>query len=175
MSDISDMSDMNAKASPMTALAPAAAWWRGLAARERQLLSMAAALLALALLWWLAVAPAWRTLSRAPAELDLLDGQLQTMQRLAAEAQQLRATPPVNPEAAAAALKAATERLGDKGRLQLQGERAVLTLNGVATQPLRDWLAEARTGARARPVEAALARGPSGFSGTLVVALGSGT
>jgi general secretion pathway protein M len=159
----------------MAALAPVLAWWRGLAPRERQLLSLAGSVLMLALVWALAVAPALRTLSRAPAELDLLDGQLQTMQRLAAEAQQLRATPPVNPEAAAAALKAATERLGDKGRLQMQGERAVLTLSGVATQPLRDWLAEARTGARARPVEAALARGPNGFSGTLVVALGGGS
>lgn len=156
-------------------LAPAGAWWRGLAARERQLLTLAGSVLLLALLWWLAVAPAWRTLQRAPVELDLLDGQLQTMQRLALEAQQLRATPPVNPEAAAAALKAATERLGDKGRLQLQGERGVLTVSGVGTQALRDWLAEARSGARARPVEAALARSPNGFSGTLVVALGSGT
>ena len=157
------------------AWAPVATWWRGLATRERLLLTLAGAVLGLALLWWLAVAPALRTLSRAPMEMDLLDGQLQTMQRLAAEAQQLRATPPVNPEAAAAALKAATDRLGDKGRLQMQGERAVLTLSGASTQALRDWLAEARSGARARPVEAALARGPSGFSGTLVVALGSGT
>jgi general secretion pathway protein M len=165
----------DASRAPLAALAPVATWWRGLAARERLLLALAGTVLGLALLWWLAVAPAWRTLSRAPVELDLLDGQLQTMQRLAAEAQQLRATPPVNPEAAAAALKAATDRLGDKGKLQLQGERAVLTLSGASTQALRDWLAEARSGARARPVEAALARGPSGFSGTLVVALGSGT
>lgn len=165
----------DSRASAFAALAPLGAWWRGLAARERRLLTLAGSVLVLALMWWLAVAPAWRTISRAPADLDLLDGQLQTMQRLAAEAQQLRATPGINPEAAAAVLKAATERLGDKARLQLQGERAVLTLTGVGTQPLRDWLAQARSGARARPVEAALTRGPSGFSGTLVVALGGGS
>jgi general secretion pathway protein M len=169
------MSEDSRAASAAAALAPVSAWWRGLAARERRWLALLAVLLTVALLWWLAVAPAWRTISRAPAELDLIDGQLQTMQRLAAEAQQLRATPPVNPEAAQAALQAATLRLGDKGKLQVQGERAVLTVNGVATQQLRDWLAEARTGARARPVEAALARGAGGFSGTLVVAVGSGT
>jgi general secretion pathway protein M len=169
------MSEDSRAASAAAALAPVSAWWRGLAARERRWLALLAVLLTVALLWWLAVAPAWRTISRAPAELDLIDGQLQTMQRLAAEAQQLRATPPVNPEAAQAALNAATLRLGDKGKLQLQGERAVLTVNGVATQQLRDWLAEARTGARARPVEAALARSAGGFSGTLVVAVGSGT
>ena len=116
--------------------------------------------------------PAWRTLARAPAEIDTLDAQLQSMQRLAAEAQELRAAPPVTPDQATAALKAATARLGDKARLALQGERAVLTLNGVGTGALRDWLAEARAGARARPLEANLTRASQGYSGTLVVGLG---
>jgi general secretion pathway protein M len=156
-------------------LAPLAAWWRALAPRERRLLAVGGAVLGLYLLWALAIAPAWRTLQRAPVELDALDAQLQTMQRLAAEAQQLRAAPPVNAEMAAAALKAATERLGDKGKLVLQGgERAVLTLGGVSTGELRAWLAEARSGARARPVEANLQRGAAGYSGSIVVAIGGG-
>ena len=46
------------------------------------------------------------------------------------------------------------------------------TLQGVSTSQLRDWLAEARSGARARPVEARLARAAEGYSGTIVVALG---
>jgi general secretion pathway protein M len=54
----------------------------------------------------------------------------------------------------------------------LQGERAVLTLQDVSTSQLRDWLAEARSGARARPVEARLTRAAQGYSGTLVVTLG---
>ena len=153
-------------------LAPLRARWRGLAVREQRLVVVAGLLLAPYLLWALAFAPAWRTLARAPAELDALERQYQQMQRLAAEVQQLRATPPVNTDLAAAALNAATERLGDAGRLQLQGERAVLTLNGVGTAALRDWLAEARSGARARPIEANLSRGAQGYSGTLVLALG---
>jgi general secretion pathway protein M len=96
------------------------------------------------------------------------------MQGLADEARQLRTTPPVNPELAAAALKAATERLGEKARLSLQGDRAILTLTGVGTGELRDWLAEARSGARARPLEAKLARAAQGYSGTLVVVIGGG-
>jgi general secretion pathway protein M len=122
--------------------------------------------------WAVALAPALRTLARAPVELDALDLQLQAMQRQAAEAQQLRAVPPVNADLASAALKAATERLGERGRLSLQGERATLTLTGVGTQALRDWLAEARSGARARPLEANLTRGEAGYSGTLVLAIG---
>jgi general secretion pathway protein M len=152
----------------------AGAWWRGLAARERRLLIFGGAVLFGYVLWALAIAPAWRTLNRAPAELDALDAQLQTMQRQAAEAQQLRAAPPVNIELATQALKAATERLGDKGRLVVQGERAVLTLNGATTEQLRGWLAEARSGARARPLEASLQRGAAGYSGNLVVSIGGG-
>jgi general secretion pathway protein M len=147
-------------------------WWRTLPGRQRNLLVLAGVVVLGALLWWVALQPALQTVRSAPAELDTLEGQLQTMQRLAAEATELRATPPVNPEQAAAALKAATERLGDKARLNLQGDRAVLTLNGAGTGAVRDWLAEARSGARARPVEASLMRGTQGYSGTIVLAIG---
>jgi general secretion pathway protein M len=57
----------------------------------------------------------------------------------------------------------------------VQGNRAVLTLNGVGPGALREWLAEARAGARARPVEAQLNRGPQGFSGSVVLQIGAGT
>ena len=162
----------NASSSAASALAPVRQWWRALPGRERRLLLLAGAVLGLALLWWLALAPALRTLRSAPAEIEAAEAQLRTMQRLAAETTELRNTPPVNSEQAAAALRAATERLGEQAKLSLQGDRAVLTLNGVATSQLRDWLAEARSGARARPVEASLLRGGNGFSGTLVVAIG---
>ena len=154
------------------ALAPLRQWWRALPGRERRLLGVAGGVLGLALLWWLALAPALGTLRSAPAEIETAEAQLRAMQRLAAEVTELRSTPPVNSEQAAAALRAATERLGEQAKLSLQGDRAVLTLNGVATRQLRDWLAEARSGARARPVEASLLRSGNGFSGTLVVAIG---
>lgn len=154
------------------ALAPARAWWRQLAARERRALGVAAAVLVLGLLWQWGIAPAWRTLVRAPAELERLDAQLQQMRALAAETEQLRATPALVPGQAQQALKAASDRLGPKARLVLQGDRAVLTLTGVEPQALRDWLAEARSGARARVVEAQLSRANPGFNGTVVVQLG---
>lgn len=160
------------RAAQARVFAPLQVWWRGLARREQTLVLVASALIAGALLWALAVAPAWRTLVRAPAEIDRLDAELQTMQRLAAEATALRAAPPVTPDQAAAALKAATERLGDKARLSLQGERATVTFTGVGTGPLRDWLAEVRAGARARPIDANLSRAAPGYSGTLTVAIG---
>lgn len=154
------------------ALAPLAPWWAARSARDRRLLVLAGAVLGLFITWTWAVQPAWRTLSLAPLQRDSLDAQWQAMQRLAVEAKDLRGAPPVSLEQSSAALRAATERLGDQGRLALQGERAVLTLQGASNSQLRDWLAEARSGARARPVEARLTRTAQGYSGTVVVALG---
>jgi general secretion pathway protein M len=151
----------------------ARAWWQGLARRERRLIIGAVVLVAAALLWWVALAPALRTILRAPAQIDAAEAQLQVMQRLAGEARELRAITPVPPDQAAAALKAATARLGDKARLTVQGDRAVLTLNGTSSVALRDWLAEARSGARARAIEVNLARGATGLTGTVVVAMGA--
>jgi general secretion pathway protein M len=156
-----------------SALGSVRALWMSLAPRERLWLTVVAWVLALLLIWLLAVQPAWRTLSRAPAQLDAMDAQLQVMQRQASEVQALRGAAPVSPDQAAAALAAATLRLGDKAKLSVQGERATLTLSGVGTSALRDWLAEARAGARARPIEANLTRSAAGFSGTLVLGLGA--
>ena len=156
-----------------SAAAGVRAFWQSLAARERWWLSLLACGLVLLLVGLLAVQPAWRTLKRAPSELDALDAQLQLMQRQASEVQLLRSAAPVTPDQAAAALAAATARLGDKAKLSVQGERATLTLNGLGTSALRDWLAEARAGARARPIEANLTRAAAGFSGTLVLGLGA--
>jgi general secretion pathway protein M len=163
----------------MTSSGPVAQWlaagrvrWAALPPRERRLVLLAGAVIGIFLLWTVALQPAWHTVREAPARLDALDAQWQTMQRLAAETTELRAAPAVSVAQSSAALKAASDRLGEQGRLVLQGERAVLTLTGVSTEQLRGWLAEARSGARARPVEASLSRGPKGYSGTIVVAIG---
>ncbi len=154
-----------------TALEPLRRWWDTLAPRERTLVGVAAVAVVVLVTWTLAIQPAWRTLREAPARQARLDEQWQAMQRLADEARALRALPPVAKAQAANALKSASDRLGEQGRLSLQGERAVLTLNGASTSQLRGWLAEVRSGARARPVEANLTRGAEGYSGTIVVAL----
>lgn len=155
--------------SPLRSRASAA--WQGLAPRERRLVGLAAALVLLALLWTVAVQPAWRTLARAPAEIDRLDAELQTMQHLAAEAQALRDTPPVAPAQAQAALQAATTRLGEKAQLTPAGDRIVVRFNGIAPSALREWLAEARAGARARPVAVALQRSGEGLVGSVELVL----
>jgi general secretion pathway protein M len=154
------------------AKAQASAQWQALGERERLALGAVGVLLGLIVAWSLLFAPALRTLKTAPAELERLELQLQQMQAQAQEAASLRAAPPVPPDQAQAALKASVEHLGSAARLNLTGDRAVVSLNGVAPELLQGWLGEARAAARARPVEAQLTRGPKGYSGTVVLSLG---
>jgi len=162
-------------ATARAALRSAQAAWATLADRERRLITLGAAVLGAFLLWAVAIAPAWRTVSTAPARLDALALQTQQMQSLAREAVALRAVAPVPLDQAQAALAAATERLGGAGKLSLQGERALLTLKGANSAQLSAWLAETRAGARARVVEATLTlAGPGVYDGSLTLALGGG-
>lgn len=154
-------------------LGPLRARWQSLSPRDRRLLALAAGVLGAYLFWLVLLQPAWRTLREAPAQIDALDTQLQRMQALAAEAAELRTAPALSTEQAAAALRAASARLGPKGRLVLQGDRGVLTVTGASGTQLREWLSEARTGAHARPVDAQLTRGAQGWGGTIVVTLGA--
>ena len=152
----------------------AAGWWSARAERERLALGAAAAIVLAWLLWALALAPAWRTLKSAPAELEALEAQAQQMQALAAEAGQLRAAPPIGAEQARAALAAAAARLGEQAVLTLQGERAVLNARNLGGDQLGAWLTEARLSARARAVDGQLTRNPQGgYDGNLVVAFGA--
>jgi general secretion pathway protein M len=156
------------------AAAPLRARWLALGARERQLVRVAAWLVGAALLWFVAVAPAWRSVSSAPARLDQLDAQLQQMQRMAGEARALRGAPAVGAVQAQAAVKGATDALGGVARLQLAGDRATVTFTNASGAQLREWLNEVRGAGRARPVEASLTRGPQGYNGSVVLALPGG-
>ena len=93
------------------------------------------------------------------------------MQRVAAESRNFADATPVSVAQSSLALQAATAQLGDQARIVLQGDRATLTLNGIDSNDLQSWLTEARSAARARPIEAQLTRSPQGYSGTLVVQL----
>jgi general secretion pathway protein M len=157
-----------------TAAAPLRARWLALGTRERQLVRTAAWLVGAALLWFVAIAPAWRSVSSAPARLDQLDAQLQQMQRMAGEVRALRAAPAVGAVQAQAAVKGATDALGGVARLQLAGDRATVTFTNASGAQLREWLNEVRGAGRARPVEASLTRGAQGYSGSVVLALPGG-
>jgi general secretion pathway protein M len=155
----------------VAARAQAGQFWRSRAPRERQLIAAGAIALAVLVVWMIAVQPALRALRETPAELDRLDSQWQQMQLAAFESAALRSASPVPAAQASEALRAATERLGGKGKIALQGDRAVLTFSGVPFEALRNWLGEVRSAARARPVEAQLLKGASGYSGSISITM----
>lgn len=151
--------------------------WQALAPREQTLVLAAAGVVGLALLWWVALAPALATLRTAGPRHAELDAQLQRMQSLRAEAQQLQSAPRAARGDAAAALRAAlAQRLGNTAQLNMAGDRATVTLKGAPADALAQWLAQARSNARAAPIEARLTRSPAAAAprgGNAPVTLGS--
>lgn len=147
-------------------------FWQARAPRERQLIVVMAIAVAVLLVWLILVQPALRILREAPLELDRLDQQMQQMQLAASEMQGLRAASPVPTEQATTALRAATAQLGSTAKLAVQGDRAVLSFTGIQGDALRGWLGEARSAARARPMEAQLVKAATGYSGSITVSLG---
>ena len=147
--------------------------WAGLAPREQALVATAAALVALALLWWLAIGPAVATLRSAENQHRALDTQLQHMRRLQAQARAMQSQPKLNQDEAMRQLEAAIrQQLGVSARYAIAGERVTITLTNTPPQALAQWLSQVRTNARAIPGEAKLARNASGgWDGSLVLTL----
>ncbi len=152
--------------------------WRGVARREQRLLLGALALVVLALLWGVALAPALATLKAAQQQRVVLDAQWQQMLRLQAQAQSLQAQPPLSFDDARRLLEATIKPLGTAAQLSVAGERVTLSVKGLSADALAQWLAQARLTARAVPSEVRLVRGaavvggaPGGWSGTLVLGL----
>ncbi|MDQ6628825.1 MAG: type II secretion system protein M [Pseudomonadota bacterium] len=149
-------------------------FWQARLPRERQFIAAMLLAVGILLVWLIAVQPALRTLREAPLELARLDEQMQQMSLAAGEMQTLRSASPVPSEQAATALRAATASLGDKAKLTMQGDRATLSFTGLPADSLRAWLGEARSAARARPLEAQLVKATSGYSGSVTLSVGGG-
>lgn len=147
--------------------------WAALAPREQGLVAAAAALVAIALLWWVALAPALRTLHSAEEQHRALDAQLQHMKRLQAQARTMQSQPKQSPEEAMRQLESAIrQQLGVSARYTIAGDRVTLTLANTPAPALAQWLSQVRTNARAIPGEAKLTRNPAGgWDGSLVLTL----
>ena len=157
-------------------------YWRQMKPREKRMLLTAGAVVLTALVWWLALAPALKTLRLAPAQHRTLDAQIQNMQSLSLEAKALQNQPKLGLEDAQKALQASvTQRFGSTAQLNISGERATLTLKNANPQELAQWLTQARVNARALPSEVKLTRsttaapnasssaGRAGWDGSIVL------
>jgi general secretion pathway protein M len=145
--------------------------WQALNARERNLVLLAAAAVSLLVVWLLVLKPVWTVWRDLPAKTRQVEGELLQLQLLASDAKDLKGQPAISPAQAQEAIKAATERLGAHGKLAIVGDRATLTLTDASPTEWRTWLAEARAGARARPISAQIQRGSNGLQGQVVVSL----
>jgi general secretion pathway protein M len=150
--------------------------WNSLTGREKNGLYMVAAVISLAVLWWVLLAPAVRTLRSADMEHRRLDAQLQHMQQLQAQAQVLKTQPKTGRDDAMRALdQSVKQRLGANAQLNVSGTQATLTLKGVAAEALAQWLAQVRINAHATLREARLMRNTAAataaWDGTLVLGL----
>lgn len=150
--------------------------WGRLAPRERLAAGLAAAVVGLALVWWLGLAPALATLRQAPQQQQQLDAQLARMRTMAASAQALRGqggTQPLARDVSQRALEQATrDRLGASAQTRADGDQTTVTLNKAAPDALAHWLEQVRVNARLVPVQADLrfSPDPAGWSGQLVLA-----
>ncbi|QHE89044.1 type II secretion system protein M [Hydrogenophaga sp. BPS33] len=145
-----------------------------LSARERTAVTVAAWVIGLGLLWWLAVAPAISALQQAPTRHAKADAQLAQMQRLAATAEAVRgqsSTQPPGRDEVLRALETATHALGDTAQLSVLGDRATVTLRNTPPAALAQWLSQVRINARLLPLESQITREPGspGWSGTLLL------
>lgn len=147
-------------------------WWSQRPAREQTLLQLGGLLLAAALLWSVALAPALRTLRTFETQHASQATQLQNMLRLQAQAQALQAVPSLSQAAATQALQLSVQQtLGASADMTIRGDNATVTLRNVSAESLAQWLASARTHARCTPLQAHLTRSAAGWSGTLQLAL----
>ena len=130
--------------------------WQQRSPREKKGLALVALLLTLTLLWSLAISPAWRTWQQAPAKQAELDRQTQRMRELQAQAKNLQ-TPPAHSGAQARRwLEASVRDLGAGARIQVQGDRATLSVESAPADSMARWLSQARERAQALPVQAQL-------------------
>lgn len=163
------------------ALAALRAHWARMAPREQSLVLAAAAVVGLALLWWVLLAPALQQLRGSGARHAAVDAQLQRMQALQAEALQLKDAPrPPGGEALRTLQTTLAQQLGAAAQMNVAGDRATVTLKGAPAEALAQWLDQARSTARAVPLEARLVQSAAPanaaaaavrWDGTLVLAL----
>ena len=143
--------------------------WAQSSAREKTLLRVGGALVAAALLWWVAINPALRTLRDTQVRGPALQAQMQTMLQLQARAQALQAQPKLPAADSKALLEAALPTLGTSARMTVNGERATVTLEGSSADALAQWLAQVRLNAHARPFEMHITQSQGLWSGRLVL------
>ena len=163
----------NMQTTVRAAIASAQTRWAQVSPREQRLVRGALALLALALVWFVALRPALATLRSVQSQGPQLRAQLQDMLQLQAQAQVLQALPAAQTQDSKSLLEAALATLGATAQMSLTGDRATITLEGSSADALAQWLSQARLNARARPLELHLTQSQGLWKGRIVLQMPS--
>lgn len=157
------------------ALQPVLQRWQQLGERDRRAIAWGLALIGLALLWWLALAPAIATVRQAPARIAAERATLQSLKNMAQEAQALQAQARAPGDTPALdRLRQVSATLGERAQINAQGDSVVVTLTAVPAAEWTPWLAQVRLNAQLKPSQVSLRAAADGtWSGTLVFADGT--
>lgn len=154
--------------------------WQALSSSEQRSLSGLAWVLCLALVYSVALSPAWQTLKHSQAQREQLSQQLAQMQALQAQAQALQQRTPLSRDEALRTLQSLSNAAGSGLQLTVQGERVSVQVKALPASALAQWLRLVRTQAQCLPVEAHLNQAssaspgaPVSWNGTLVLSLPS--
>jgi len=131
--------------------------WQALSQREQRGVTVLGVLLAVLLLWSVAIAPALHTLHDSDNRRAQIGQQQAQMLVLQNQAQALQARTPLSRDEALRTLQGLTP--SPQIQLQVQGERILVQLKAVPAPTLAHWLTQARQQTQALPVEAHLTRG----------------
>jgi general secretion pathway protein M len=159
------------------ALQPLLAKWAGMAPREQRGVRLAALLVGVALVWTVLLAPALRTLQKAPAQHQALDAELERMLRLQLRARALQSQTAVSAAEALNALQTSIAQLGNGATVRVLGDQVTLTLQQVGAKELAQWLTQPGASLQVQPAEVHLqrdAQGKPSWSGTLTFTLPQG-
>ncbi len=143
-------------------------FWQQRQPRERVLIGMALAAIALLLLWTSTLQPAWRLWQQPPAQLAQHD--LALMRALQAQAQAMQQQPGISTNQSRQAIGQSVQALG--GRLISQGSAVVVALPATPALALFGWVETLGPQMGARITQASLQEiEPGRWSGQLTLEL----
>ncbi len=146
-------------------------WLAQRSRREQMGIQLALLLLAVWLVWSVAVAPAWQVLSHSSAQRERLNQQTAQMQALQQQAQVLRQQVPVSTEQALQSLQNLSASLGTAANFSRQGDSVTVNFKTASPAALAELLTQARNAAHAQVLEAHWQQANGTWSGQLVLQL----
>ena len=142
--------------------------------REQRAIHGALGLVAVVLLWQIAIAPAWQVWRESQSQLTQLALQHAEMLALQQQASQLQTQTRISSDASAQALQSLCAGLGDKAKCSRQALRMTVDVKGVNPQALAQVWTQARSQAQAVLLETHLQRQGELWNGQWVWALPEG-